>query len=121
MLSGLTTLSEQGRQRLLNIYGGRAAAIADIAFASAELAETLDERRSVLAAEVRFVIDEEFATTLVDIVHRRMMIGLSADQGAMMTERIAELAARHLQWDRRDTARQNRRLADYNARLRLAV
>ncbi len=117
MLSRLPGLSEQGRQRLVEVYGGRAAAIADLAFASPDQAATLDSGRRVLAAEVGFVIEEEFATTLIDIVHRRMMIGLAPDQGVTMTKRIAELAALRLNWDRRETARQVKALQDYNARL----
>ncbi len=120
MLARLETLSEPGRKRLLDIYGGRAAVIADLAFGSPDLAETLDESRTVLAAEVGFVIDEEFAITLTDIVHRRMMVGLAADQGQRMAAQIAELAAGHLQWDRRELARQMQTLEEYNARLRHA-
>ncbi len=42
--------------------------------------------------------------TLDDIVYRRMMIGLDADQGRPHYARIAELAAAELGWDnaRRD-------------------
>ena len=37
--------------------------------------------------------------TLADIVYRRMMIGLDADQGRPHYAKIAELAAAELGWD----------------------
>ena len=119
MLSSVDALSERGRQRMIDVYGGRSAAIADRVLASPELAETLDEQRSVLAAEVGFVIEEEFAKSLIDIIHRRLMIGLAADQGVTMMRRIAQLAAPYLQWDSRQIEEQIRSLEEYNAELRL--
>ena len=118
MLEQIETLSDTGRQRLIDVYGGRAAAIADRAFATPGLAATLDDQQTVLAAEVGFVIEEEFAKTLIDIVHRRLMIGLEPGQGAAVAGPIAELAAPLLGWGRSETAKQIRALDDYNRRLR---
>ncbi len=46
-----------------------------------------------------FTIAEELPRTLADIVYRRMMIGLDADQGRPHYAKIAELAAAEFGWD----------------------
>ncbi len=91
-------ISEQGGERLLSIYGGRAAGIIELAIADEALQASLDEEGLHLAAEVVFVVREEFATTLADIVFRRMMTGLDADQGRPLYDAIAAIAATELGW-----------------------
>ena len=90
-------LSRDCVERLLKIYGRRAQTIVEFAESSVGLG-TLDDRATVLAAEVNFAICEEFARTLTDIVFRRMMIGLDADQGRPMYRRIAHVAAGETGW-----------------------
>jgi glycerol-3-phosphate dehydrogenase len=97
-LQGLDGLSDAGVERLLGIYGGRAAAIPKLCAQDANLAGTLDEAGRVHAAEVVFAIREEFALSLEDIVFRRMMIGLDADQGRPLYDRIAAIAAAEMGW-----------------------
>ncbi len=80
-------LEEAAAQRLVGVYGGRAADIA-----------TEQSAGDWLAAEVRFVIREEFPRTLIDIVFRRMMIGLDADQGRPHYGLIADVAAGEFSW-----------------------
>ena len=116
-LNNLNILSEQGIERVLGIYGGRAAEIASLAGSEIGLVATLDQDRTVLAAEVVFVVRQEFAVNLTDIVHRRLMVGLSADQGAGICEEIATIATAELDWDSAEKARQLAELRDYNARL----
>lgn len=94
--SGL--LTEWGRERLLSIYGGRARAIIDLAVAEPPLAKTLDSDGHYLAAEIAFVIREEFARTLQDIVFRRIMTGFDADQGRSLYDAIASVAATEFAW-----------------------
>lgn len=91
-------LSEQGIDRLLSVYGGRAEHLVDLAKDNPALSRTIDPAVSVLAAEVVFALREEMARTLIDIVHRRLMIGLSADQGCSLYAQIAALAAAELHW-----------------------
>jgi glycerol-3-phosphate dehydrogenase len=45
------------------------------------------------------VIAKELPRTLTDIVYRRMMIGLDADQGRPHYARIAGVAAAEFGWD----------------------
>ena len=97
-LTALDILSESGVNRLISIYGGRAIGIVELLQRHSELAHCIDTDHRILAAEVIFAIREEMAQTLVDIVYRRMMVGLDADQGRALYDEIATLAAAELQW-----------------------
>lgn len=102
-LRAVRGLGEACANRLLAIYGRRAESLLALAETSTGF-EKLDEDGTVIAAEVRFAIREEFARTLTDIVYRRLMIGLDPDQGRPMYRRVAELAADEFGWpaERRD-------------------
>jgi glycerol-3-phosphate dehydrogenase len=104
LLASIDSLSPAGVERLLAIYGGRAATIVSKAGDDADSLRCIDEQATVLAAEVSFAVNEEFARTLIDIVFRRLMLGLSADQGRTLYEEVATLAAAACNWDddRRD-------------------
>lgn len=118
-LQELQLLSEAGVTRLLAVYGGRAADIAGLCADNRKLAVTIDAKRSVLAAEVAFAIRDEFARTLSDIVFRRLMVGLDADQGRPLYDAIAELAARELGWSAEVAAGELRDLNDFSDSLRV--
>ncbi len=110
-LRTLDSLSEAGVKRLLGIYGGRAAAVAELS--AGELSHALDEDGRVLAAEVVFAIREEFALTLEDIVFRRMMIGFDADQGTSLYDEISAIAAAEVGWNPEQAAQQLDNLIEY--------
>lgn len=106
-------------ERLLSIYGSRAPDVVRLATAGGP-AGFIDDEASVLAAEVAHAIREEAAITLTDIVHRRIMTGLSADQGTATSQEVARVAALELGWSQGEIARQMAALHQYNARLRPA-
>jgi len=112
-------LSEAGVDRMLQIYGGRAAAVVDLAETSGDLAGALGPDDKVLAAEVVFALREEFAQTLTDIVFRRMMIGFDADQGRELYDEIATLAAMEMRWSEGQKTRQLEALSEYAGSLRV--
>lgn len=120
-LLSLQLLSDRGLERLLNIYGGRAAGICDLAENEQVLCKTIDGSDSVLAAEVVFTIREEFALTLTDIIYRRMMLGFDADQGRNVYAAIASIAAAELQWTATDTEGELQRLGAYSESLRVSL
>jgi glycerol-3-phosphate dehydrogenase len=97
-LEATPSLSGEGVERLLSVYGGRALPLLALG-SDGPLARTIDAGRSVLAAEVVFAIREEMARSLTDIVHRRLMIGLAGDQGRPLYEAVAAIAAAELGWD----------------------
>ncbi len=104
---------------MLSIYGGRAAAIARLCEDRPELARALDEARRVLAAEVVFAVREEFALSLEDIVFRRLMVGLDADQGRALYEAIAAIAAAETGWSPETIRQRLEELTDYAESLRV--
>jgi glycerol-3-phosphate dehydrogenase len=116
-LQAIESLSVAGTERLLGIYGGRAAEVAELC--TGELAHALDEDGRMLAAEVIFVIREEFALTLEDIVFRRMMIGLDPDQGRPQYDEIAAIAAMEAGWSPEQKAQQLDAVIEYAESLRV--
>ncbi len=114
-------LTEQGIDRLLSVYGGRATGIVELAIAEPELQQTLDRDGNYLAAEVAFVIREEFASTLVDVVFRRMMTGLDEDQGRPLYDAIASRAAAEFGWPADKAHNQLALLVDYADSLRVTT
>ena len=119
-LAAANLISEHGVDRLLAIYGGRAAAILDLAKTDTEFQETLEDEGHILAAEVVFNIREEFATTLTDIVFRRMMVGFDADQGRPHYDAIASRACSELTWSPDVLRVELKQLVDYADSLRVA-
>lgn len=118
-LQALEVLSEAGVERLLAVYGGRARQIAELSAQEPALLRTLDAGDRVLAAEVALAVREEFAVTLEDIVFRRLMVGLDADQGRPMYDEIAGIAALQLNWDAAQQAKQLTLLRAYSDSLRV--
>lgn len=119
-LRALQLLSEQGIERILSIYGGRASAICELCRREATLARAIDASGTVLAAEIVFAIREEFAKSLTDIVFRRSMVGLDADQGRPLYTAIADIAAIEFAWSDKEKSRQLDELVDYSESLRVA-
>ncbi len=120
-LEDFVGLCEVGRQRMLSIYGGRAALILDLAASDPALSEAIDSARSVLAAEIVFCIRNEYARNLTDLMHRRLMLGLSADQGEAVVENVAAIAASEIGWHEEELQNQLSMLRRYNARLNLTT
>ncbi|MGI9272673.1 MAG: glycerol-3-phosphate dehydrogenase [Woeseiaceae bacterium] len=113
-LQSLPSLSDAGTDRLLGIYGGRAAALIEMADGKPEWLRCIDSNETVLAVEVVFALREEMARSLVDVVHRRMMLGLSADQGRELYETIAAIAAEECDWDAATAAAELAALREYS-------
>jgi len=110
-------LSMQCVERLVSIYGSRAAGIANMEN-SGMSGGFVDALETVLATEVIHAIRGEFAKNLIDIVHRRMMVGLLPDQGRAMAAEIARIAADEFGWDSVETKQQLAGLDQYNTRFR---
>ncbi len=116
-LGAAIDLSPSCVERLLGIYGSRAVDLVEKAREDSPCA-FLDVENTVLAAEVTFSIQDEMAVSLIDIMYRRMMVGLNADQGMSMVEDIASIAARVADWDKSERVRQLKALQEYAARFR---
>lgn len=120
VLESFEGLSAKGFDRLLSIYGGRAIDLIDFANVEPPLQKAVDAERTVLAAEVVFSIREEMARTLIDIVYRRLMIGLAADQGRALYEVVAAIAADEFDWSDDERHSQLEALRAYSDSLRVS-
>jgi glycerol-3-phosphate dehydrogenase len=114
-LAEVAGLSEACRSRLLSIYGARATLLIDKP-GPVTGAAFIDEQQTVLVAEVGFSFREELAVTLIDIVHRRMMLGFLPDQGAMFGEAIATIAGVEAGWNASEIKQQLVALDAYRQR-----
>jgi glycerol-3-phosphate dehydrogenase len=120
LLTATGYLSTGGVERMLAVYGGRAIEVLELAQEQPPLQKTIDAGRSVLAAEVVFAVRQEMARTLSDIVHRRLMIGLDADQGRPLYEIIAAIAAAESGWSDPQRHAQLAALTRYSDSLKVA-
>ncbi len=116
--AALPQLSDSGKRRLLDLYGARVTRLAELCVASPALAGTVAPGCEVLAGEVVMAMRDEFARTLIDLCHRRLMIGLSADQGRPAIPGIAAIAKAEHGWSDARLAAEIAALEDYNRRLR---
>lgn len=119
-LKDFAGLSDHGRNRLIEIWGGRASEITALAATDSALSTVIDAGKSVLAAEVVFSLRHEYAKNLTDLMYRRMMLGLTADQGEQLAEKIALIAASELCWDKLEVENQLDMLRRYRTRLAVA-
>lgn len=113
-------LSDDGVQRVLGIYGGRALDIVADVDADRLPAGALDDAGRVLAAEAGFALRSERAVTLADLVHRRLMLGFDADQGRPLYGALADEAARVEQWTPERRQAELDELNAYSASFRIA-
>lgn len=118
-LSSVESLSPAGVERILAIYGGRAHALLAYAKANSLDLTCIDTESTLLKAEVAFAFDEEMASTLIDVVYRRTMLGLSHDQGRALYADIAALAATACGWDAEQRASQLDALNSYSKSFRI--
>jgi len=111
-------LPVEAADRLLRIYGTRAAEALDFADGSPDLREPFDEDSGALAAEVVFSLRTEMAETLADVVQRRTLVGYGAHAGLDAVEAAAEIAVRHAGWTDERAAREVAAFHDQVAALR---
>ena len=96
-------------------YGTEYDAILKLAREDAVLAEAVNADGEILA-QVTYAIRHEMARTLSDIVMRRTGIGTLGHPGEEVLQKVADLAARELNWDA-DKVKQE--IADVNNLLKL--
>lgn len=99
-------LPREAADRLLRIYGTRAAEALDFADGAPELREPFDPDTGAIGAEVVFTLRTELAETLADVVQRRTLVGYGARCGLAAIDAAAELAVRHAGWSDERAARE---------------
>ena len=85
-------------RRLIRIYGSRTNEILELASTDQRFAQPLNKTGDAIAAEIVFSFQNEFATSLSDVLLRRTMLGLDADLGIGVDERAAGVAKEFLSW-----------------------
>jgi glycerol-3-phosphate dehydrogenase len=93
-------------ERLLRVYGGRAALLLKLTSESPELGEVLSDESAAIGAEVLLAFQDELAQTLGDCLLRRTMVGLNAGVGQGVDEAAAAIARKYLQWPEERAARE---------------
>jgi glycerol-3-phosphate dehydrogenase len=83
---------------LARTFGTRAAEVLALTRREPRLAEPLAEDRPEPVAAAVFAIREEMASTLSDLVFRRLDLGGAGHPGARVIERLAGIAAAELGW-----------------------
>ena len=86
-------------RHLTAIYGDRCAAIIRLMAEHTEWRMPLVPGQPTVGAEAIYVIREEMACTLADVVIRRTELGSAGHPGEAMLAAMARIAGDELQWD----------------------
>ena len=89
---------ERTADRLLFLYGRRAADVVAEAGGDAELLEVFDEGTGAIGAELLFAVRREFAVTLADVFARRLLLAFEPDHALGSVDRAAALLGERLGW-----------------------
>jgi glycerol-3-phosphate dehydrogenase len=117
--TGTSGLDERVARRVAHLYGSRARGVAERAASDPRAREVVDETYGLTAAEVSFVLEEEFAGSLTDILARRTMVGIGPTVPDDVVDRVAQTAARLAGWSDERTDRELRAFRDRLERFRI--
>jgi glycerol-3-phosphate dehydrogenase len=95
-----------GIRHLIGRYAERAVDVISLMHSHPELAEPLAPAEDTVGAEVAYVIRNEMALTLGDVVLRRTTLGSAGDPGDEAIRAAARIAALELGWDADRTTRE---------------
>jgi glycerol-3-phosphate dehydrogenase len=103
---------------LCGVYGARATLLATRIAVDPALGERLDRELPYVWAEIEFAATHDLARTVEDVLARRVpLLLVSRDQGLGVSERVADLLARLLDWS---PAQRSEMLAQYRAEVALS-
>ena len=115
-------LAEEMSERLIKLYGVRAADVLELAGGDESLKTPLSAPASaqtgIIGAEVLYAFRREMAEKLGDVLLRRTMVGMGPDVGLGVDEAAAQVAVRHLGWTEERAEREVREYRDYVQRYR---
>ena len=90
--------------RLVAIFGARAAEVLALGRSHPDLLEPFDPDTGATGAELVFTFRHEFCRTLTDALIRRIMVGLNSTCGRDVVDRAAAILAQSEGWDAPRTA-----------------
>ncbi|MGB8507754.1 MAG: FAD-dependent oxidoreductase, partial [Pyrinomonadaceae bacterium] len=111
-----SALPSHTNERLLKIYGVRAAEVARLAVEDVGLRREISAETGSIGAEVLFSFQSEMAETLADCLLRRTLVGLNSKCGLDAIEAAARIAREYLGWDEDRAARETTAYREYVAR-----
>jgi glycerol-3-phosphate dehydrogenase len=115
-------LADELAERLLKLYGARAPDVLEMAGEDPSLRIPLSASATVetglIGAEVLYAFHHEMAQTLSDVLLRRTMVGMGPNVGLDVDEAAAEVAVKHLGWDKERAEREVRSFREYVERYR---
>ncbi len=107
-LAGLTEATPEATpatvERLVAIFGARAADVLAFGRAHPDLLVPFDPETGATGAELVFTFRHEFCRTLTDALIRRIMVGLNSTCGRAVVDRAAGILAQSEGWDAARTA-----------------
>ena len=106
-------------RRVAKLYGSRAWGVAERVAANPRAREVVDETSGLTVAEISFVLEEEFAGNLTDILARRTMVGIGPTVPDDVVDRVAQAAARLAGWGDERTDLELRKFRDRLERFRI--
>jgi len=86
-------------ERLWRLYGAHAPEVVATAATDPWWGEPLMSGESAIRAEIVHALGCEWAVTLADLVHRRLMLGFGPDLGRRAAEAVATVCHERLGWD----------------------
>jgi glycerol-3-phosphate dehydrogenase len=86
-------------ERLWRLYGSHAGEVEAVAATDPWWGEPLLTGQPAIRAEIVHAVEREWAVTLADLVHRRLMLGFGSDLGRGAAEAIAAVCHERLGWD----------------------
>ncbi|WP_221250871.1 glycerol-3-phosphate dehydrogenase [Desulfuromonas versatilis] len=98
-LAGDFALAPDQAGRLLDRYGSRTGELLELARREPELLQPVCRDSTLLAAEVAFAVDCEWARTPEDILRRRTGLTLTRGRGLAELAAVSALMGRRLGWD----------------------
>jgi glycerol-3-phosphate dehydrogenase len=111
-------LDQATATRLVSIYGTLSRTIVERSRLDPELLNPLPGAPATIRGEIPYAFDFEAAQTLTDVLMRRMMIGLDADNGMTSLETAGAIAAEHNAWDSRRLSQELEQYRKYLERFR---
>lgn len=98
-------ISEERAAYLADAYGTRAEDVLSFCLGRSD-DKAIDESTSTTAAEIMFLIRNEFVIGLEDVLLRRTPLAIRGDISSTLIERVAEVMAGELGWSRERTDRE---------------
>lgn len=91
-------LTESSARWLVTLYGVRAHDVIKLAEQNPRYQQPIREGHDAIVAVVPFSIEQEYATTLADVLLRRTMLAMDADAGMAVAESMSHVAQELYGW-----------------------